>query len=84
MTTEDRLGWTLAFILVFFVMGLISYGVFSKKYTKQYSLSASGNGLAIEREIENATDVKIPLINVSYERAIALVDSLNKTLPKDN
>ena len=83
MDTDGRLGWGVVYIIVLALVVFGLWGMFSAKYTKGYSLSGEKTSLIILHEIENAEDAKIPLIGVDYERAVALVDSLNKTLPEN-
>lgn len=55
------------------------------KHIHSYTLSDGGEGgdnLYIRVDIENAQDDHIPLIGVDYKEAVAIVDSLNNTIPE--
>lgn len=80
LTWEDGfmgLLWaSLASLLVLFIVF-----VFADKYTIKYSLGQSGSAPTIIREVAWFQDDNIPLDrSVTVSQAIALVDSLNKTL----
>lgn len=76
-----------AFITASTLTILIIGWVASPKHTYSYTLSDGGGDMGdhlyIRVDIENDVDDHIPLIGVEYDEAVALVDSLNKTLPNE-
>jgi hypothetical protein len=84
MDSESKLGWVLGYIFSIALMVWASYGIVSEKYTKAYSLgsgsSTSDGGMYLIREVENWPDDRIPINGITFQQAVALVDSLNRTL----
>lgn len=68
------------------LLGLFGWTA-SPKHVHSYTLSGNGlessNNFNIRVDIENAPDDHIPLIGVDYQEAVAIVDSLNKTIPNE-
>jgi len=83
MDTSEKIGWALLCTTVTFLIFLVFYfAVIANTPTIGYSLGAVNGSLVIVKEIDNACDNVIPLINIDYNHAAALIDSLNKSLPK--
>lgn len=81
MITEEKIAWTIASIFFAIIFAIILQFSFAKKPVVRYNLGSDGMGsLRIRVDIENCYDGEIPLIGVDYERAIAIVDSLNAEL----
>jgi hypothetical protein len=80
MDTEQVCKW-LGIIALACALFLIMFFALAGKPVVRYNLGAQSSGaLYINVDIENATDNTISLIGISYERAIAIVDSLNAEL----
>lgn len=77
MTTQGRI--TVAVLILFVLTILVLYITAEKKVT-QYELSGFSGPITIRANTSWSEDSFIPLVNVTYWEAIAMVDSLNKTL----
>lgn len=84
-----NLSWEDAFFFLLWsfcgcIIVLLFAFVLANKQTKMYSLHGdSGGCLQIQKETEWSFDETITLDrSVTYQEAIQMIDSLNKTLPK--
>lgn len=82
MNTETKLNWLLGCTFAFAFLFLVFYFALSEKPVVRYNLVGYSSGLSIQVDVENACDTNIPLIGVSYDHAVAIVDSLNAELQK--
>lgn len=77
---EQIFGYFLLLVGLVLLVGLTVLSS-SPKHIHSYTLGSGGSSdLEIRVDIENSPDDYIPLIGVDYKEAVALVDSLNKTI----
>jgi hypothetical protein len=81
MDTETAVEW-LGIVALGCLIFLIMWFAMADKPVLRYNLYSSGAYLTLNVDTDNTTDSSIPLIGVSYERAVAIVDSLNSELQR--